>query len=74
MIEILSEDLLEGAEAIGAFLGKDPRTVYYLASQKILPIFKLGAVLPARKSRLAQAIEELENAPRKSAGANGSAR
>jgi hypothetical protein len=64
MIEILSEDLLEGAEAIGAFLGKDPRTVYYLASRKILPIFKLGAVLHARKSRLAQAIEELENSSR----------
>jgi hypothetical protein len=58
----LTADLLEGAEAIGAFLNKDPRTVYYLAARHLLPIIKIGTVLHARKSRLIQFIEDLENA------------
>jgi hypothetical protein len=48
-------DLLEGAEAISGFIYGDPtkrRKVYHLAQTSRLPVFRLGAVLCARKSRI----------------------
>jgi hypothetical protein len=58
--ENLASDILEGAESIAAFLGKDPRQVYHMASRGQLPTFKLGSVLHARRSTLRQFIEERE--------------
>lgn len=51
----IADDLLEGADAIAAFLfgvEGSRRKVYYLAECTKLPIFRLGSVLCARKSVL----------------------
>jgi hypothetical protein len=56
----LADDLLTGADAIGEFLfGEDPgarRKVYHLTGEvkpeDRLPVFKMGAILCARKSTL----------------------
>jgi hypothetical protein len=52
----LADDILRGADAIAAFIfGKtrsNRRKVYYLAETSRLPVFRLGAVLCARKSVL----------------------
>lgn len=59
----LQDDLLEGADAISAFLygtASKRRKVYYLAQTSRLPTFRLGAVLCARKSKILQWIEEQE--------------
>jgi hypothetical protein len=60
-------DLLEGAEQIADFLFEDPsraRSVYHLAKKEQLPVFRLGATLCARRSRLKAWIEEQENTAR----------
>lgn len=57
----LKDDLLSGADAIGAFLGKDARAVYYLVSKGQLPAFRLGSVLHARKSTLVRFLEQREH-------------
>lgn len=54
----LAEDMLHGAEAIGKFIGLDPRQVYH--QRKRLPTFKIGALICARKSTLLRWIEEQE--------------
>lgn len=56
----LSDDLLDGAHEIAAFLGITSRRVYHLAQSRRLPVFRMGAKLCARKSRLIQHIEEQE--------------
>ncbi|CAO3425767.1 hypothetical protein [Azospirillum argentinense] len=55
---VLSEDMLEGAEKIGAFMGLTARQVYHL--QESLPVFTIGAKLFARKSTIMKWIEEQE--------------
>lgn len=60
MNEPLSDDLLCGADAISTYLFGTPkarRKVYHLAENGRLPVFKLGAVLAARKSKILQFIE-----------------
>lgn len=59
----LHNDLLEGAEAISAFIFGDPgkrRKVYHLAQTSRLPVFRLGAILCGRKSRILEYIAEQE--------------
>lgn len=59
----LSDDLLHGAEAIADFLFGDPeqrRKVYHLSQMGNLPVFRLGAILCARRSRLLAWIEQQE--------------
>lgn len=59
----LSDDLLVGANAIAEFMFGDSRKrrqVYHLAHSGQLPIFKLGAILCARKSRLLETIKKRE--------------
>lgn len=59
----LADDLLEGAEGIAEFLfgdAKKRRRVYHLAENKRLPVFRLGAVLCARKSTLMDWIAKQE--------------
>ena len=58
----LADDLIEGADAIGAYIGWKPRRVYYAAERKLIPIFRLGDRLCARKSTLKRHVEELEKA------------
>ena len=52
----LADDLLRGADAIAEFIfGKERgsrRKIYYLAETSHLPVFRLGAVLCARRSVL----------------------
>lgn len=61
----LSTDLLRGADEIAAFVFGDRgqrRKIYHLAEKQRLPLFRLGAVLCARKSTLTRWIEEQEAA------------
>lgn len=55
----LAEDMLQGAEEIGAFMGLDPRQVYH--QRKRLPVFKIGALICARKSTILRWIAEQES-------------
>jgi hypothetical protein len=60
----LAEDLLRGADQIAEFLFGDPeerRKVYHLAETSRLPVFRLGAVLCARRSVLLEWIAHQEN-------------
>ena len=45
-------DLLMGADAIGRFLGITRRQTYRLVYDGIVPSFKLGGTVAARKSTL----------------------
>ena len=59
----LSEDLLRGASEIAKFIFGDPserRKVYHLANMGALPVFKMGAILCARKSSLLTSIDKQE--------------
>lgn len=59
----LADDMLEGAEAIAAFIWGDKakkRRIYYLADTKQLPVFRLGDHLHARKSQLRAFIAQKE--------------
>ncbi len=67
----LSDDLIQGAEGIADFIFGDPeekRKVYHLASEvkpeDRLPIFKLGAIICARRSTLLAWIAERERGGR----------
>ena len=56
-------DLLRGAEQIAEFLFGDPcerRKVYHLAETSRLPVFRLGAVLCARRSVLLEWVAHQE--------------
>jgi len=56
----IADDILKGARSISGFLGPEfsERTVYHLAENKALPIFRLpgSATLLARKSELRSAL------------------
>ena len=61
--EYLADDLLYGGIAIAVFIWGDPgkrRRVYHLAETERLPVFRMGATLCARKSRLLAWIERQE--------------
>ncbi len=53
----LSDDLLRGANEIAAFMGLSRRQIYHLVHTSELPVFRLGAILCARRSRLLAWIE-----------------
>lgn len=58
-----AQDLLRGAEEIAQFLFNDRnarRKVYHLVSSSNLPVFKLGSMICARKSKLLKWIEDQE--------------
>ena len=60
----LADDILRGANQIAEFLygnRSERRKIYHLAEKSRLPVFRLGSVLCARKSRLTEWIEEQEN-------------
>lgn len=59
----LSRDILRGADQIAAYLYGDAklrRKIYHLVQTGNLPVFKLGSILCARKSKLLRWIEEEE--------------
>ncbi len=56
----LADDILRGADDIAAFLGLAPRAIYHAASRAKLPVFRIGAVICARKSTLMAWISEQE--------------
>lgn len=60
---ILQGDLLMGAPAIAKFLGVTQRQVYRLTYDKIVPHFKLGGTIAARRSSLCQWLAEKEKMP-----------
>ena len=51
MIELTS-DIMNGAAEIAAFLNVSERRVFYIAERNLLPIFRVGTNLTARKSTL----------------------
>ena len=55
--QIHQGDLLMGAQAIGRFLGISRRKTYRLVYEKIIPTFKLGGTVAARKSSLVAWLE-----------------
>lgn len=57
----LAADILRGADAIAAYLGLEKRAVYHAASTGKLPVFHIGSIVHARKSRLMAWIEEQES-------------
>ena len=67
----LAADLLRGADKIAEFVfgdGAQRRKVYHLAETSRLPVFRLGAVLCARRSVLLEWIAEQERRSWKKAG------
>lgn len=59
----VSDDLLRGADRIAEYLFGDAgerRKIYHLAEKSRLPVFRLGAVLCARRSVLLGWIEKQE--------------
>ena len=58
----LADDLLEGADEIATFMGWSRRRVFYAAERKLIPIFRIGNRLSARKSTLRRHVEDLEHA------------
>ena len=67
----LADDLLRGADSIAEFIfgskskrGSGRRKIYYLAETSHLPVFRLGAVLCARKSVLLRWISGQESRAR----------
>ena len=53
-------DLLMGADAIAGYLGVTRRQVYRLVYDDIIPSFKLGGTVAARRSSLTKWMEQLE--------------
>jgi len=60
-------DLLMGADAIARFLGVTRRQVYRLTYDGIVPHFKLGGTVAARKSSLSKWMADQEAAARAAA-------
>lgn len=62
-----ADDLLQGGDKIAEFLFGDPagrRKIYYLAENSRLPVFRIGAVLCARRSVLQEWISKQERRER----------
>jgi hypothetical protein len=59
----VADDLLEGAEAIGTFLfgpGAKARRAFYLIEKSMIPHFRIGKRIMARKSTLVRWLAEQE--------------
>ncbi len=60
----MGPDLLRGADQIAEFIfgtTEERRKIYHLAETSKIPVFRLGALLCARKSKLMSWIEAQEN-------------
>lgn len=58
----IEKDLLVGAKDIANFLGISQRVVYRLTYDGIIPHFKLGGSVAARRSSLSRWMDEQERA------------
>ena len=58
----LADDLLQGADSIAAFMGVTRRQAYHWAAEGRIPVFKLGALICARKSTILNWIAQQEAA------------
>ena len=56
----LADDLLNGADAIAAYLGWSRSRVFYSVRRRYLPIGNVGSLLIARKSELNAALTGLK--------------
>jgi hypothetical protein len=59
----VADDLLEGAEAIGTFLfgpGAKARRAFYLIEKSMIPHFRIGKRIMARKSTLLKWLADQE--------------
>ncbi len=52
-------DLLYGAPAIATYLGMTAAQVYHLHAQGVIPTFKIGKKVAAKRTAVAQWIEQL---------------
>jgi len=57
----LADDLLKGAEEIGAFIGGKERRIYHMLETGTLPGFKWGGIWHARKSTIIKHVDKLED-------------
>lgn len=62
MVETVQGDMLIGAADIASYIGRNVRWVYYASEKKLLPIFKVGALLHMRKSTYQAHLARLEAA------------
>jgi len=53
-------DLLYGVPAISRFLGLKPAAVYHLVEKRKIPFFKIGKTVCARRAKLLDAFDKLE--------------
>ena len=56
----LSEDLIVGAAGVAEFLGVRRRQIYHAVELGYLPLFRMGALICARRTTLAAWIEAQE--------------
>jgi hypothetical protein len=56
----LAGDIIFGAEAIASSLGMPRRRVYYLITRSLIPVFRIGHIICARRSTLTRWLNELE--------------
>lgn len=56
----LADDLLQGADDIAKFMGLSRRQAYHLAAAGRIPVFKMGAIVCARRSTILSWIAEQE--------------
>ncbi len=52
MSETFADDLLDGADAIGAFINANRRRVYHLCENQLIPATKIGGRWQSRKSTI----------------------
>jgi hypothetical protein len=63
MSQTLSDDLLRGAREISLFIfgtADERRKVYHLAEAGVLPTFKMGRIICARRSSILTRMEKME--------------
>ena len=58
--DTIGDDLLRGAAKIANYTGLPRRRVYHLAERKLIPVFRLGSEVCARKSTLLRWLDGLE--------------
>jgi hypothetical protein len=57
----LADDLLTGIRAIAQYTGESERRTEYLAERNLIPVFRIGKRICARKSELAETFSSAAN-------------
>jgi hypothetical protein len=58
-VDSIANDRLDGAKAIGDFLGEDEKKIYYWAERKLIPIGRIGSMLVGSKKVLKEHYERI---------------